>query len=103
MNFKSEILMSMLLSIVISLILGKFIIKILRQKHITESRIITKKSNTLNLIFSKGGSPLLNQRLKHSEMRKHDNSIVSVEIDARSTLMIPTAKLFICEPLFKLK
>lgn len=34
MNFKSEILMSMLLSIVISLILGKFIIRILRQKHI---------------------------------------------------------------------
>lgn len=41
MNFKSEILMSMLLAIIISLILGKFIIKILRKN------ILVKKSEMM--------------------------------------------------------
>ncbi|MDU7926596.1 MAG: phospho-N-acetylmuramoyl-pentapeptide-transferase, partial [Finegoldia magna] len=55
MNFKSEILMSMLLSIVISLILGKFIIKILRQKHIgQEIRDDGPKSH-----YSKAGTPTM--------------------------------------------
>lgn len=55
MNFKSEILMSMLLSIVISLILGKFIIRILRQKHIgQEIRDDGPKSH-----YSKAGTPTM--------------------------------------------
>lgn len=55
MNFKSEILMSMLLAIVISLILGKFIIKILRKKHIgQEIRDDGPKSH-----YSKAGTPTM--------------------------------------------
>ncbi|MDU5273237.1 MAG: phospho-N-acetylmuramoyl-pentapeptide-transferase, partial [Finegoldia magna] len=55
MNFKSEILMSMLLAIIISLILGKFIIKILRKKHIgQEIRDDGPKSH-----YSKAGTPTM--------------------------------------------
>ncbi|WP_297811302.1 phospho-N-acetylmuramoyl-pentapeptide-transferase [uncultured Finegoldia sp.] len=55
MDLKNEIILSMLVAIVISLILGKFIIKILRQKHIgQEIRDDGPKSH-----YSKAGTPTM--------------------------------------------